>query len=404
MSKNVKVVSIVGGGSSAHVLIPFLSKAGYQVNLLTRKPESWGKKTSLEFQSDAGEVKAIFKGELNLVSDNPALVLKNANFIILCLPVSCYKTALNKIAPYINNKNKIYLGTIYGQGGFNWMVGEIKKKYKLYRIVTFAIGLIPWICRTKKYGKTGILYSDGPKAKNIVAVYPTEEYHNIKNNFLNDICYRWFQAGKFCQSKNFISLTLSVDNQIIHPSRLYGLYLKNPSGWRTEEEIPFFYRDFDDISANILRKVDEDYSKIRVKIKAENPHSDFRYMMNYTLLDQFTYDYDFCNENIKKSFTASKTLGLIKTPVVKNKDNKWVLNKRHRYFTDDIFYGLCIAKGFAEHFSLKVPMIDELLNWAQTILGISLINNGNLKKECTLNGFEVGVYENYRLSLNDSLQ
>lgn len=33
-----KEVTIVGGGSSAHLLIPFLSGAGFTVNILTRRP------------------------------------------------------------------------------------------------------------------------------------------------------------------------------------------------------------------------------------------------------------------------------------------------------------------------------------------------------------------------------
>lgn len=70
---------------------------------------------------------------------------------------------------------------------------------------------------------------------------------------------------------------------------------------------------------------------------------------------------------------------------------------------DDIFYGLCIAKGFAENFSLKVPMIDEILEWAQKILEISLIKSGNLRKDCTLKDIEVGTPEKYKISLSDSL-
>lgn len=394
-----KKVSIIGGGSSAHTLIPLLSKANYEINLLTSRPESWKKKIRLEYQSETGEVKEIFEGDLDIVSNDPTTVLTNSDFIILCMPVSQYKIALNRIAPFIDNKKKVYLGTIYGQGGFNWMVDEIKEKYSLNRIVTFAIGLIPWVCRIKKYGEIGITY--GPKAKNIAAVYPLEEFDEIEDTFFNDICCRWFHKGEFYQSKNFISLILSVDNQIIHPSRMYGLYLETPGNWDTKENVPFFYKDFDDISAEILKKVDDDYSKIREKIKKDNPSTDFKYMLDYLSLERFSYES--CNENIKTSFTSSKTLRLIETPVVKNRDNKWELNKNHRFFMDDIFYGLCIAKGFAENFSLKVPMIDEILEWAQKILEISLIKSGNLRKDCTLKDIEVGTPEKYKISLSDSL-
>jgi len=42
-----KVVTIVGGGSSAHILIPFLSGAGFTVNILTRRPEEWSSEIDL---------------------------------------------------------------------------------------------------------------------------------------------------------------------------------------------------------------------------------------------------------------------------------------------------------------------------------------------------------------------
>ncbi|MBC8314518.1 MAG: NAD/NADP octopine/nopaline dehydrogenase family protein [Bacteroidales bacterium] len=394
-----KNVSIIGGGSSAHTIIPLLSKTGYSISLLTSRPERWRKKIRLEHQSETGEIKEIFDGDLNIASNDPKTILANADFIILCIPVSQYKIALNRIAPFIDKEKKVYLGTIYGQGGFNWIVNEIKAKYSLNRAVTFASGLLPWICRTKKYGEIGITY--GPKARNVAAVYPLEEFDVLKDTFLNDICCKWFHTGEFYQAKNFISLTLSVDNQIIHPSRMYGLYLKNPERWNKKEDVPFFYRDFDDISAGILKKVDNDYSKIREKIKKDNPDVDYKYMLDYLSLERFSYDS--CNENIKTSFTSSKTLRLIETPVVKNRDNKWELNKNHRFFTDDIFYGLCIAKWFSEQFSLNVPMIDEILEWAQKILEVSLIKSMKLNVDCTLNGVEVGTPEKYKISLSDSL-
>jgi hypothetical protein len=315
------------------------------------------------------------------------------------MPVSQYKIALNKIAPFINNTKKVYIGTIYGQGGFNWMVDEIKKKYSLNKVVTFAFGLIPWICRTKKYGDTGIIY--GAKEKNIVAVNPLSEFEALKNNLLKDIYFNKMIKTETHLSENFISLTLSVNNQIIHTSRIYGLYLQNQGSWSTKEEIPLFYKDFDNISTEILKKVDGDYSKIREAIKKQNPNIDFKYMLDYISLDKFYFGKS--NENIKDLLTNSKTLGLIKTPVVKNKDDIWELDKSHRFFTDDIFYGLCIAKWFAENYLLKTPMIDEILKWAQGILEVSLIESGKLNNKCVLNGIEVGTPEKYKLSLAESL-
>jgi len=123
--------------------------------------------------------------------------------------------------------------------------------------------------------------------------------------------------------------------------------------------------------------------------------------MDYVSLEEFYFPPKI--KSIKTLFTNSKTLSLIKTPVVRTKDQKWELNRGHRFFADDIFYGLCIAKWFSEEFDIEVPMIDEILNWAQNLLKINLIVAGKLNRKCTLNNICIGTPEKYNISLNDSL-
>jgi opine dehydrogenase len=368
--------TVIGGSNSAHTLIPLLASSGHKVNLLTRHPEKWNKEITMEFTLPDGTIKDTLTGELNIISDKPEELIPISDIIILSLPVSKYRTVLDHIAPYIDKDKKIYLGTIYGQGGFNWMVEEIKKKYRLTNIVTFASGLIPWITRTKEYGKNGINY--GPKEVNVVAVAPKNEYSNLESLLLDDLCFNYFKTGKFKLSENFISLTLSVDNQIIHQTRLFGLYKASGGNWQNFDDIPLFYKDYDDLSANFLKELDEEYTLIRNYIKDLFPDKDFSYMLNYLDLEQLSYHSS--NTNIKESFTKSKTLGQIPTPVVKNEENKWVINSNHRFFDDDIYYGICIAKWFAQKFDVSTPMIDSLLEWAQFMLNDKIIQNGHLIK------------------------
>ena len=46
MMSDELVVTIAGGGASAHVLIPLLSGAGHTVQLLTRRPADWSPQIS----------------------------------------------------------------------------------------------------------------------------------------------------------------------------------------------------------------------------------------------------------------------------------------------------------------------------------------------------------------------
>jgi len=367
--------TIVGGGASAHTLIPLLSSSKFIVNLLTRKPERWAKKIELQYQAFNGDVIERFHGELNKISSEPEDVINEADVIFLCMPVSQYRHALHRIAPYLKTDKEVYVGTVYGQAGFNWMVDEIKRDFDLNKIITFSFGLIPWICRVLEYGKIGTTY--GVKPINVAAVEPKAYFEALNEDVFEKICLNWFGKGTFRQADNFLSLTFSVDNQIIHPSRCYGLFERYGGKWDKLEDIPFFYRDFDQISADILIKLDADYSKIREGIREKYPDKKFTYMLDYLTLDRTTNETE--EYSVLDSFLSSKTLGAIKTPTIKTDAGNWIIDTDHRFFTDDIHYGLCIAKWAADRLSLDVPTIDEIIIWAQNLRHETLIEDGELK-------------------------
>lgn len=120
-------------------------------------------------------------------------------------------------------------------------------------IVTFAFGLLPWICRTIEYGKKGVNY--GCKAVNYAAVSPRHYFKQLNDEFFNQVCFKWFGKGETMQADNFLSLTLSVDNQIIHTSRCLGLYKVYGESWKSKEEVPMFYKDYDEVSADLLKNL-----------------------------------------------------------------------------------------------------------------------------------------------------
>lgn len=384
-----KIISIIGGGNSTHSLIPLLSNDGHTVNLLTRNPNQWSKTITMEYTDPNGKIISTLSGNLNIVSKNPEDIIPQSEIIILSLPVSTYRILLNKIAPFIDRTKKVIIGTLYGQGGFNWMVDEIKNQYNLENIIYFASGLLPWITRTKEYGKKGINY--GPKSVNVIAIEPKREFDYLSRIILDGICYSFFKTGKYHLADNFLSLTLSVDNQVIHLSRLYGLYKKFGGKWKNFEDIPFFYRDYDESSANFLRALDKDFSKIRKGIEKSFPNKKFQYMLDYLALERLSYNS--ANEDIKKSFINSKTLGQIPTPTILNDDKMYVFDKNHRFFTDDLYYGLLVYKWFADQLKIGTKTIDEIIYWAQDYIGDKILEDGkiNIEKISTEKKYKYGI-------------
>ena len=368
-----KRLVICGGGSSAHTLIPLLSDTIFDVSVYTSRPEKWSHSIDLEWHDPSGKVLGNYSGKLDKISENPAELIPDADYVMFCMPVHKYRVALNQIAPYFRKDKTIFVGTVYGQGGWNWMVDEVKRKYCLDNIVPFAFGLIPWICRIIEYGHKGVTY--GCKAANYASVYPTQFFNQIDEELLEPICYRWFGKGKVELCDNFLSLTLSVDNQIIHTSRCLGLYKVCGPTWENKEDVPWFYRDYDELSAHLLAKLDADYEKIRTAIKSLHPEKDNRYMLDYLALERFSYQSQ--NTDIRESFVNSQTLVSIGTPVVQNEKGLWEVDRNHRFFLDDIYYGNIIAKWMAEQLEIPTPTIDEILQWAQRIRGEKFIDENN---------------------------
>ncbi len=368
------VVTIAGGGASAHVLIPLLASAGHTVQLLTRRPADWSRRIELQQQSIDEEIERTLTGTLSRATDDPADVIPESDVVILCMPVCSYRAALRGIAPHLRRDREVHVGTIYGQAGFNWMTGEIERKHGLGNLVTFAVGLIPWICRVREYGSIGVTY--GCKALNLAAVSPRDRFAEFDRKFLDAICKQWFDKGAFEQADSFLSLNLSVDNQIIHPSRCYGLFKRYGGRWANREEIPYFYRDFDGLSADLLRSLDSDYSKVRDGIRVRFPKRDFPHMLDYLGSERLSYQSE--NTDIRESFTTSKTLGAIKPPTRQLPSGEWGIDTDHRFFTDDISYGVCIAKWMAQQMDIAVPTIDAIIEWVQELCGEEYVKNGEL--------------------------
>lgn len=64
---------------------------------------------------------------------------------------------------------------------------------------------------------------------------------------------------------NFLCLTLTPSNQIIHPGRMLGVF-KDWDGKTPYDpkKIPLLYEDMDDISADLMQELDDEIQAIKV--------------------------------------------------------------------------------------------------------------------------------------------
>jgi len=345
-------VAIIGGGGAAHVLSVLLAGRGHDVRILTSKPQLWNRELELETAD------GVLRGRIAGASDSPSVVLGDAEVAILCMPVHQYPVALKRIMPVLARNRRCIVGTVYGQAGFDWMVKGAARELDTPVPEHFAIGLLPWIARTQEYGRRAISY--GPKLRNGIATSSPDVFEFLQQNMLDDFSARYWGCGGFEKVPNFITLTLTVDNQIIHPSRCYAL-MNETSGWDGAEEVPYFYRDWDDASTEVLKGVDSDFTAIRKALFVRYPELANAYDLDYLALEHWSYGSH--NPDIKASFVNSTTLGHIKPPVVRGVDNRLHLDVNHRFFKDDFAYGLEICNWVAEKLHCEVPSVKKLIRW-----------------------------------------
>lgn len=362
-------IALVGGGSSAHLLAVLLSGQGHQVKVLTSKPKAWSHEIELETNN------GILRGYITKADDDPVGIVGDAQLAIFCMPVHQYPVAARRLMPLFKVNKDCIVGTVYGQAGFDWIMYDEARKQNIEPPRHFAIGLLPWIARVKEYGKSVVSY--GPKMRNGIATSDLPTYEYLQNNILDDFSFNYWGCGKFEKVPNFVTLALTVDNQIIHPSRCYALMCEN-TFWKTQEDIPYFYRDWDDYSSKVLKDVDADYTLVRASLMKKLPFLSNSYDFDYLGLEHWSYGSH--NPDIKASFVNSQTLGLIKPPVALGADGFWHLDVEHRFFKDDFAFGLEIAKWFAKELACEVPHIDKLLKWFESDIKPHM--RGKVERSC----------------------
>jgi opine dehydrogenase len=232
-----------------------------------------------------------------------------------------------------------------------------------------------------------------------------DKFEDLNRILLNGLSLVPFKQGRFDRAEEFISITLSVDNQILHPSRCYGLWVGSGTDgvWESEDKIPYFYRDFDERSARNIFKIDAEYTLIRDAIKKRYPTRSFKYMLNYLELENLNHSSG--STDILASLRDSEQLAAIRTPCVKQEDGRWALDTNCRFFTDDIPYGLLVAKWIAEQLGVATPFIDEIIQWAQKLRDEEFLapNNKVNLDYCLKNKYRSGIPPAYGITSIDEI-
>ncbi|EQC33618.1 hypothetical protein SDRG_08723 [Saprolegnia diclina VS20] len=372
-STSSPIVAICGGGNGAHVAAGYLASKGLRVHVLTRQPELWSESIRISTKGSSWQDKGDIVGRLTLVTSNAAQAIPTADVIFVAAPANAHPAILEKIAPHV--KAGAVLGALFAQGGFDWAAKRALGATTLESLsMLFGLQNIPWICKATTYGKEAKII--GPKKCLYVAAYPVEK-KDAAARLMEDL----FDIP--CTTvANFLNLTLTPSNQIIHPARYYAIF-RDWDGKKTytKEQLAqrkglTLYADFDEFSAEQLSMLDNELQQVKLALLQRFPALDLSDVlpMDARVVKQYGDDVS-DRSSLKAIFESNLGYQGCVTPLNEVSPGQFHPAVGSRLFWEDIPYGLCILKNMAEMLgNFPTPRIDFMIRWHQQFMGVQFLN------------------------------
>jgi hypothetical protein len=368
-SQNPIQVCLLAGSNGSHYNAAVIgSNPKFRVNMLTRRPEIFKDKTV----TGVHEVtKERITGKLHLVSNDPATVCKGTKVFIISSPVSAQEEILRSIQPFVEKGSII--GSVFGQGGFDLIAthvfgDDIKNK----NLAIFSLFNIPSTCKVIVPGKEVVMI--GPKKYLSVAVIP-----RIRDQEVQHICVDLWRVPVNILP-TFFNMLMTPGNQIIHTGRLLGLF--NNKAATPLKEIPFFYTDLNQLSADNMEKLSDEIQAIKKAILKRYPNLNLDAVE--PLQDRIIRQYgDQVKDktNMYTTFTTNTGYRVMTVPMNKTDKNDYVLNTQARTFVEDIPFGLVVLKDLAEMAGVEVPFTTQCIEWHQAMMNKEFVVNGKLNRD-----------------------
>lgn len=347
-------ICIIGAGNIGTYLAAYISMNNEnKVWLHTSKPESFKETIALieEEKNIAHDIK------IHCITSSYEEAVSNADYILITYPSFMMEKTINNILPFL--KKGAVVGAIPGFGGKEYLIDKLLEKECIF----FGSQRVPSIIRLEKYGESVLLKQKNPFMK--VRVIPGEYSEKVAKDMTGFIDIPCIPL------KSYLAITLSPSNPTMHPSRLYELFHDYVEGESVYDRNPYFYEEWGTMASSELLKLDEELELI---FNAFNINNDFD--ANDIEKIKTRYNIETPEELSEKINTAPGFIG-IDSPMVKV-EGGYIPDKNSRYFIEDIQFGLCILKAFAEILDVKTPEIDKIATWGQNFLGKEYIVNGRL--------------------------
>ena len=357
-------ISIVGGGNIGTLMAAEFSFKGHTVTVYTSSPEQWNE--NITVTDNGGNV--LFDSKIECIT-NDILVAADADYIFVTLPSIAQGAFVEKFLGFIKAGTRI--GVVPGYGGAEYIFKPLIDK----GAILFGFQRVHAISRLERYGQ--VVCMKGRKDSLFLGA--------INIELSNDLCrdMELLFDMPCIALPNFLCVTLTPSNPILHTSRLYSMFKEITPETRFDKNI-LFYEEWTDLSSELLLAADEELQNICRAM----PKADLKSVRS--LKDHYE---SYTKEQMTKKIRSIKAFNGINSPMKELCDG-WVPDFDSRYFTCDFSYGLDILCQFGDILSIETPVMNEMMSWYKKLS--SNIEAAVSIKNCGIDSIE-SIYEFYNI-------
>lgn len=330
-------ITVIGGGNVGLIMATEMAAKGHDVFVYTSKPEKWSKELEVY---DATE-QLVCRGNIALATDSLEEAMQGASYIWITHPARVFDELSAKMEPYVTGGQKI--GVVPGSGGAEFAFRKLIEK----GCILFGLQRVHTIARLKEYGKSSYMLGRKPCLQ--LAAIPSRQAAQIAETVS-------FTFDLPCEVlPNYLNVTLTPSNPILHTTRLYSLFRDCDQGKHYPKNI-LFYENWDDVSSEMLIACDDELQNLCKILPVDT--SQVVSLQDY-------YDSHSVSLMTKKICSIQAFKGLT-SPMIQTSEG-WVPDFSSRYFTTDFPYGLKVMIEMARLFQVPVPVMEKVWQWYEQL-------------------------------------
>ncbi|MDY0093455.1 MAG: NAD/NADP octopine/nopaline dehydrogenase family protein [Candidatus Vecturithrix sp.] len=353
---DVKTIMLCGGGNAVHALIPII-RTHFQGTISLFLPyqdeaEHFQRLIQEDRYIKARTPKGVFYARPDRVGKVAEEACQDADLVIISLPAFAHEFTLSQILPFLKPNARV--GVMPARSGFEYSALRLLQDHHRDTTGIFGFQTLPWACRITQYAREVDIL--GQKAVVGLAAFPQTLQEELAHYFT-----RLFGLT-IIPLPNMLTLSLANVGQLIHPGIMYGLFKGQEDRKYRKEDIPHFYQGVTEKTACMLDQLSAEVQRVAQALQMRKPALDLSQVISLKEWVLTTYSDSIADSSsLQRCFTTNRAYQGLRAPMKEDQDGYFLPDFQARYLTEDIPYGLVVARAIAQLAGVQTPVIDEVI-------------------------------------------